>query len=156
MGVPIGIEPAGRNPGEIESRGAIAAQAGEILLRGGDLVARNGQVAASVMGQAAADDGVAKPAPRGHPDALAVEKGALAALGDKKLVVGRIVDERGDDGAVALERDRDREMRNAVQEIGGAVERIDDPAVALVGAGGGAAFLAEKAVIPPRLGEFLA
>ena len=47
-------------------------------------------------------------------------------------------------------------MRNAVQEIGGAVERVDDPAVALVGARDGAAFLAEKAVIRPRLGEFLA
>ena len=47
-------------------------------------------------------------------------------------------------------------MRDAVQEIGGAVERIDDPAVALVGAGARAAFLAEKAVIRPRLGELLA
>ena len=47
-------------------------------------------------------------------------------------------------------------MRDAVQEIGGAVERIDDPAVGLVGAGVRAAFLAEKAVIRPRLGEFLA
>jgi hypothetical protein len=47
-------------------------------------------------------------------------------------------------------------MRDAVQEIGGAVERIDDKAVALVGAGAGAAFFAEKAVSRPRLGEFLA
>ena len=47
-------------------------------------------------------------------------------------------------------------MRNAVQEIGGAVERIDDPAVALVGARARAAFLAEEAVIRPRLGELLA
>ena len=47
-------------------------------------------------------------------------------------------------------------MRNAVQEIGGAVERIDDPAMALVGAGARAAFLAEKAVARPRLGEFRA
>ena len=56
----------------------------------------------------------------------------------------------------ALERDGDREMRNAVQEIGGAVERIDDPAMGLVGAGASAAFLAEEAVFGPRLGEFLA
>ena len=47
-------------------------------------------------------------------------------------------------------------MRDAVQEIGGAVERIDDPAVGLVGAGVRAAFLAEEAVIGPRLGEVLA
>ena len=47
-------------------------------------------------------------------------------------------------------------MRNAVQEIGGAVERIDDPAMGLVGAVARAAFLAEKAVARPRLGQFLA
>ena len=32
-------------------------------------------------------------------------------------------------------RDGDRELRNAVQKVGGAVERIDDPGVGLVGAG---------------------
>src|ERR1700740_2937475 len=46
-------------------------------------------------------------------------------------------------------------MRDAVQEIGGAVEWIDDPAVTLVGAGARAAFLAEKTVGRPRLGQFL-
>src|ERR1700675_3855508 len=46
-------------------------------------------------------------------------------------------------------------MRDAVQEIGGAVERIDDPAMTRVGAGAGATFLAEKAVSRPRLGQFL-
>jgi hypothetical protein len=46
-------------------------------------------------------------------------------------------------------------MRNAVQEIGGAIERIDDPPMTLVGAGARAAFFAEKAVVRPRLGEFL-
>ena len=44
-------------------------------------------------------------------------------------------------------------MRDAVQEIGGAVERIDDPAVGLVGALAEAAFLAEKAVAGTRLGQ---
>src|ERR1700675_1004956 len=46
-------------------------------------------------------------------------------------------------------------MRDAVQEIGGAVERIDDPAMTLVGAGPGPAFFAEKAGGRPRLGQFL-
>ena len=84
---------------------------------------------------------------------LSLRIGALAALGDEQFVIGRIIDHAGDDGAVALERDRHREMRDAVQEIGGAVERIDDPAVASVGALVRAAFLAEEAVIRPRLGE---
>jgi len=45
-------------------------------------------------------------------------------------------------------------LRNAVQEVGGAVERIDDPGVRFVGAFAAAAFLAEEAVAGPRLGQF--
>ena len=108
------------------------------------------------MRQPARDDRIGEPLPRGDADAPVVEEGALAALGHEQLVVCRIVDEAGDDRAVAFERDRDGEMRDAVQEIGGAVERIDDPAMRPVGAHMGAAFLAEKAVIRPRLGEFVA
>ena len=40
-----------------------------------------------------------------------------------------------------------------MQEVGGAVERIDDPGMGLVGALVAAAFLAEEAVAGPRLGE---
>ena len=54
-------------------------------------------------------------------------------LGRAQLVVDRIVDEGGNDLAVALQRDGDGEQRNAVQEVGGAVERVDDPAMGLVG-----------------------
>ena len=50
--------------------------------------------------------------------------------------------------------DGNAELRNAVQEIGGAVERIDDPGVRLVGAFAAAAFLADEAVARTRLVEF--
>jgi hypothetical protein len=127
-----------------------------VLLRGGDFLRAEREVAAAVMRQPAGDDRLGEPLPGGDADAPVVEESALAAFGDEHVVVRRVVGQRGDDRAFALERDRDREVRDAVQEIGGAVERIDDPAVALVGAGAGAAFLAEKAVIRPRLGEVLA
>jgi hypothetical protein len=67
-----------------------------------------------------------------HPQPLIVEKGALAALGGEQLVIGGVVDDAGDHGAFALEPDRDRKVRDAVQKIQRAVERIDDPAVSLV------------------------
>src|SRR5579862_7528661 len=146
VALPVGVEPAGCDPGEVEGRRAVAAQSGKVLLRGGNFAARQHEVAAPVMRQAAGDNGFGKIAARGDAKALIVEERALAVLGDEELLVGRIVNEAGNDGAVALERDRDSEVRNAVQEIGGAVERIDDPAMASVGAGAGAAFLAEKAV----------
>ena len=47
----------------------------------------------------------------------------------RTFVLDRIVDDARDDLAFALERDRNREVRNAVQEVRGAVERVDDPAV---------------------------
>ena len=55
--------------------------------------------------------------------------------------------------SIALQADRNRELRDAVQEVGGAVERIDDPGVALVLAFAGAAFFADEAVTRARLGE---
>ena len=154
IALPIAVEPAGGDPGEIERGGAEAAQAGDLLLHGAGFLARQREVAAADMRQAAGDHGVGKPLAAGDADALLVQEGALAALGDEHLVVGRIVDQAGDHRALALERDRNRELRNAVQEIGGAVERIDDPAVRLVGALALAAFLAEKAVTGPRLAQF--
>src|SRR5690348_9338500 len=57
--------------------------------------------------------------------------------------------------SVALEPDRNSEMRHAVQEVRGAVERIDDPAVAAV-ALGLATLFAEEAVVRPGALELLA
>ena len=64
---------------------------------------------------------------------LVIEERALAALGGEQFVGDRIVDHPGDHRALALEPDRNAELRNAVQEIGRTVERIDDPGVGLVG-----------------------
>ena len=96
------------------------------------LAAREFHVAAAGMRQCAGDDGVAEPLACRHPQPLIVEKGALAALGGEQLVIGGVVDDAGDHGAFALEPDRDRKVRDAVQKIQRAVERIDDPAVSLV------------------------
>src|ERR1022692_100480 len=107
------------------------------------------------MRQSAGDHGVGEALAAGDADALLIHERTLALLGDEHLVVRRIVDQAGNNRVLALERDRDRELRNAVQKIGGAVERVDDPAVRLVGALARTSFLAEKAVTGPRLGELL-
>ena len=87
--------------------------------------------------------------------AAVVHEGAAATLGDIELVHDRIVDHAGDDLALALQSQRNGEDRNAVQEIGGAIERIDDPAMGASRAVGGAGFLGQEAIARPRLGEFL-
>jgi hypothetical protein len=103
-------------------------------------------IATPDMRQPAGDHAFVELAAAGDAQALIVEEGALAAFGDIELVIGGIVDDAGNDGSFALKSDRDRKLRNAVQEVGGAVERIDDPGVGLVVARARAAFLADKAL----------
>src|ERR1700716_3904906 len=112
-------------------------------------------IAASDMWQAATDHAFVELAAAGDAQPLVVQEGALAALGNVELVIGGVIDQPGYDSAFALQAGRNRKWRKAVQEIRGAVERIDDPGVALVGAFAGAAFLADEAVARPCLGEIL-
>ena len=100
-----------------------------------------------------ADDAVGQRLARRHPEAPVVHEGALALLRGEQLVVDRIVDDGGDDLALALQGDGDGKERNAVQEVAGAVERVDDPAVGLVRALDHAALLHQEAVARAGLGQ---
>ena len=94
VALPIGIETAGGDPGEIERGRAEAAQPGDLVLHRAVLTARQLEVAAAGMRQPAGHHGVGKPPARRHPQPLIVEESALAAFGGEQLVVCRIVDER--------------------------------------------------------------
>ena len=95
IALPIGIEPAGGDPGEVERGGAEAAQPGEMLLRRGNLPARR---ARGRRGRNAA----VRRRPRlrraccraGDAQPPVVEERAFAALGDEQVVVRRIVGQR--------------------------------------------------------------
>src|SRR3546814_7051478 len=71
-----------------------------------------------------------------HAQPAVDQEGALALLGPEELVGQRLIDGTGDDLALLLGGDRDREVRDAVQEVQGAVERGDDPATAARVVGG--------------------
>ncbi len=119
-----------------------------------------GLVALADIGNAGSDQGAcrilaARHAQPARAGGRRVDVGAVALLGPEQLVGDRLVDHAGDDLAVALQPDRNVEMRHAVHEVVGAVERIDDPAVAAV-ALGLAEFFAEEAVFRPRALELLA
>src|SRR3546814_12776155 len=70
-----------------------------------------------------------------NPEAAVVVEGSLALLGKEEVVLDRVVDQAGDHLAALLQGDGDGEVRQAVQEVGGAVEGIDDPAPPAVVAG---------------------
>jgi hypothetical protein len=62
-------------------------------------------------------------------DAAVVQEGAAALAGGEHLVAQRVIDHRLIDLALVGEGNRDGVLREAVDEIGRAVERVDDPLV---------------------------
>src|SRR5438093_4795091 len=60
---------------------------------------------------------------------LAVQVRATALLGGEQLVARGIIDDSGDALAPMLQRHRHAEHREAMGKVGGAVERVDVPAV---------------------------
>src|SRR3546814_18012832 len=77
-------------------------------------------------------------------DRAIVEKGTRAALGTEGLAERGNMRHPRDHFAVTRERDIDRKDRQPDQEVGGAIKRVDDPDVALVGAFDEPAFLAQE------------
>src|ERR1700754_493098 len=107
------------------------------------------------MRDTGADNAIVELAARRDANTPIVQKRALAALGGEEFIVHRIVDHGRDDDAVLLQRKRYGELRDAVQEIRRAVERIDDEALRGIGAADGSAFFEQEADIGPRLLQFL-
>ena len=77
VALPVAVEAPGRQPGEIERGGSEPAQAGDLLLHGGNLLAPEREIAAAEMRKPAGDDRVREPLARRHPQPLIVEEGAL-------------------------------------------------------------------------------
>src|SRR5690606_28613160 len=67
--------------------------------------------------------------------------------GGEFLAFGRIVDDAVLQAAAVAKRDRNRVVGNAVDEVGGAIEGIDDPLAVGIAPGLNAAFLANKGMV---------
>ncbi len=104
---------------------------------------------------AGGQDGIDQLAPRGDPQPPVVEEGALALLGPEQLVGHGIVGDARHHGPLPLQGDGDREVGQAVEEVGGAVERVDDPGMGLVGAFDESPLLGQDAVARTGLAQLL-
>src|SRR5215217_579160 len=87
-----------------------------------------------------ADQAVGEVSAGGDTQTGILKPGAPALFGPEALVRQRLIDQALRDVGTAarlllFNRDRDREVGYAVKEVGGAVERVDDPA-RLVGVSG--------------------
>src|SRR5262245_29319327 len=87
--------------------------------------------------EAGADQGFAERRTLRHADAAIVEECAATLARGEELVAARVVDHRLGDRAAMAQRDGNRVLRKAVDEVGGAVERIDDPGVVRIAMGTG-------------------
>src|SRR6185437_14080955 len=152
--LPEAVESPGSDIGEVERGDAEAPDAARRGHHRGKRREIAWVVAAADEGNAGADQRLGEMPTRRDAQPAVVMEGAGALLRPEHLIAHRLVDHAGDDLSVALQPDRDGEMRDAVQKIGGAVQGIDDPAVMRVAAGFAAAFLHQEAVSGPRLAEF--
>ena len=155
--LPEAVLAPGGDIGQIERADAEPAQAAA-LVRDPLHLPRKAALACLPVAdrQAAADERHAHVAAPRDPDAPVVEIGTCPLLGHEQLVAQRIEDDARHDLAVLLERDRDGPVRQGVKEIGGAVDRVDDPAIVLRAAGHGPALLHEKAPVRPGFLEIFA
>ena len=154
--LPVKVRATAGDVGEIESSRAEAAGAAGHRHHGRDLAQELRVVAASEIRRTIGHEGVGHVRPAGDAQAAVVEIGALPAFGHEQLVLGRIVDDAGDDLALAFETHRDREMGDAVEEVGGAIERVDMPGVALVLPFDVSRFLENQAIAGTRLHQGIA
>ena len=125
---PETFEAANRDAGKVESGGAIAADSvrvhGEVAV-----VAQVGAAFAVVNREAGAQQAGGKRFDFGDVNFVSVERGAFAASRGEEFIGDGIVDYGGDQRALLRKSEGNAETRIAVGEIGGAVERIDVPAV---------------------------
>src|SRR5690606_23939238 len=147
--LPETVEAAGRHVGEVERGGAEPANAGNLSHHVLEVDQGPAMVASVEMRNSGADHRVGEPAAGGHSHAPVVQERPAAALGRVEFVHRRIEDHAGNQLPLPLERNGDGEYRNAVQEIRGAVERINQPAVLWVVAFNDAALLHQEGIAGP-------
>ena len=154
--LPEAVEPAGRDIGKIESRGAEAPHAGRRVHHFRQFAEKPFMALASKERNAGRNDRFREVLANRHAQALVVEIGAVALLGHVHLVRHRIVDEARDELAFPLQRDGNREdagcraENSSCRRCGSMMKRWD-----LSGPSMHARFLDQEAVAGPRARQFL-
>src|SRR6185369_4953481 len=151
---PETVHSTGGHPGEIKRRRTETTDTGDVRCKRKVDLGPFLRIALAEERDSRADDAVGEVAPRGNAKPLVLEPGAPALLGPEALVGQRLVDKPLRDlGPAArlllLNSDRDREVRYAVEEVGRAIQRIDDPPRLVGVARDLAAFLEQHAPVGP-------
>src|SRR5690606_40180780 len=99
-------------------------------------------------GEAGTQQGAFQALAVAHANAPAIERGAAAATGGEFFLANRVEHDGVLQSAAVFAGNADGKVWHAAEEVGGAVQRVDDPLVvgAVAAAGDAAAFLAQEAV----------
>ena len=118
---------AGRDMRQVQRGSARTAHAGALAHDFAQHVQVGLELVAGTVGKAGRDQAFLQARALADADAAVVDVGATALAGAVDIVAVRVVDHRLLDLAAHRQRNADAVKRKAVDEIGGAVQRIDDP-----------------------------
>ena len=138
------IAPRG-DVGEIQRRRAGTTNTRRLQHEGSE----GGQVGIQIgkipEGETGAEQGSVQVFTLGDAQAAIIEVGAAAAAGGEELVMHRVIHDGVLQAIEMADANGDAELRHAVDEVGGAIEGVDDPLEVLIG--NAATFFGEDAVI---------
>jgi hypothetical protein len=126
----VPVDPPGGDIGEVERGGAWPADAAATLHDHAQRVQIVVEIMPVLERQSCAQHRFRESVAAAHANRLAVEEGALSATCGEEPAAGGVEDHTDGNGVVDPQRDRHAVIRDAVEEVGSAVERIDDPGVA--------------------------
>src|SRR5690606_25526741 len=126
---PEGVIAAGGNVGQIQAGSATAADAGRLA----DQAAEHPQIVVQIVDlvllerEAGTQQGAVQALAVAYPQALAVECCTPTAAGGEFFLAYRIENDRMLDATLDAAGDAHGKVRYAAQEVGGAIQRVDDP-----------------------------
>ena len=121
------IAVAGCDVSQVECGSAGAAHARALAHHFAEHVQISLELVAGAVGEAGGDQAVGEPDALGNAQAPVVEISTASARGSKQVIAGRVIDNRLLDATLDRQRNADAVNREAVNEVGGAVQRVDDP-----------------------------
>src|SRR5690606_7903915 len=149
--LPEGVEATGSDIGQIQARSASAAHAGSLAYQAAEHIEVGVQVVHLPVTEreASAQQGAFEALARADTQAATIQGSAATAAGGELFLADRINDHGVLQSAAVFAGNADCIVRNAAQEVGGAIQRIDDPQVvgAILGALRQPAFFSKNAVV---------
>ncbi len=122
------VQPAGRHRRQVQSGRTRPTDAGDLGEEGAELFEIDPEPAEIPEREAGSDERFVQVDPLRDADAAVVEERTLPAASDEQFITGRVIDHPGFENPAAFEGNGDGIDGEAMEEVGGSIQRIHDPA----------------------------